>query len=222
MREQGRMCNVRAMAPRITSEHYGSNAGVGVREVDGLEIRFRIPITDRPEGDVYRYVSLDPQQPEVEVPRNFETTIIDAARGRAYELAVEVDDDGAVGVVGFAMDTAEGSAPVRTAGEFCEVPFNQLLRESLAAVALRPDGLQWRSGLTRKDIDALRRPRGGRARIDDERLTRVAELHREATEAGEATSKHVARALQVTPENARRLILLARDRGFLPRAGKGV
>ena len=217
------MCNVRAMAPRITYEHYGTKAGVGVREVDGLEIRFRIPIAERPEGDVYRYVSLDPQQPEVEVPRSFETTIIDSARGRAYELAVEVDDEGAVGVVGFAMDTAEGSAPVRTAGEFCEIPFNQLLRESLAAVALRnPDGLQWRSGLTRKDIDALRRPRGGRgAPIDDGRLTRVAELHHEATEAGEATSKHVARALKVTPQNARRLIMLARQRGFLPPAGEG-
>jgi len=220
------------MDPRNHEEGDPSATGFdGVKEVDGLEIRWRLPLEKNgsvhfvylPGGkrspdwpaDGVNGLPLEPPG----VPSRFDATVIDRQAGRRYYLSVAVDDDGA-GLVGFAMDTAEGTDPVRTAAAFQEIPFRRLLDESVAAVTrVEGEDLRWRTGMvSRDDVVATRRPRGGRAVVDDERLERVAELHREATAAGDATSKHIARKLGVGPANARRLIMLARRRGFLPPA----
>lgn len=219
--------------------------------VDGLEIRWRIPWTGDWMGEPsYELVHVprageklkggfsvgvypfDPSAPP-SIPKSFETTIIDRAKGRGYKFSFEADDDGPA-IVGFAMDTMEGFDAIRSATEFGKIPFLRLVDESLAAVASEvdlseanhlgghPGGVRWRSGtLTRRDIEAARRPKGGRgAKITRERLEQVADMHRAATEAGDATSKYIARELKVTPENARRLIMMARKAGLIAPAGE--
>lgn len=216
------MCNVRAMTPRITFESYEE----GVREVDGLEIRWRWP---QSLEEPFKLINVGtettfPATGQPIIPTRFETTIIDRTKGRRYQLSIEVDDSGPA-VIGFGMDTAEGFEAIRTAADFKAIPFRQLLDESVAAITraatLDDDGaLVWRTGVvTRGDVAAGRRPRGGRAVTDEERLEQAAEIYLAAKKAGEATSKRVARELQVRPENARRLIMLARKRGLLPPAG---
>ncbi len=215
----------------------------GIYKVDGLEIHWRIPVqgsTDKhtdmvlvgsgpvdrkalaaraggAEGDGAYGIFHPELDGRVLAPSAFQTTIIDQDNGRGYRLSIEVIDEVPC-IVSFQMDTAPGFSPLRSADEFRKIPFRRLVNESVNAVAIvhgAPTGdfVQWRRGLlTQQDIERARRPRGGRAVHD---LTRVAELYREAAEAGDATSKHIARELGVSPENARRLIARARQKGLL-------
>lgn len=229
-RERCRVCNVRGVTPKITHRE-------GSRSVDGFEIEWRYevapgaePLTELLTSGI-DIISLNSATRRIRVPRKFEATIIDLAHGRGYWLLIEVDSDGVPGVVAFSvdtMDTKEGSNALRTADDFKRIPFRRLMDEAVAAVAGSLSSLTggwavWKAGnLGRQDIQATRRPRGGRgAPIDKDRLAHVAELHRQATEAGEATSKYIAREMKVKPDNARRLVMLARRAGFLPPAGEG-
>lgn len=227
VREQERVCNVGRVRPQITLQE-------GSRTVGGLEIEWRYQVTAGADGEVdwtdatASVQGLNPSAPSIRVPKKFETTIIDLAHGRGYWLVIEIDSDGLPTVVGFTVDTIEGSEGFRTYNDFKRIPFRRLLDESVAAVALPVAtrlGEGWlvfkAGGLARKDVEAARRPRGGRGvPIDNERLALVADLHRCATEAGDATSKYIAREMKVTAANARQLIHQARRKGFIPPAGE--
>jgi len=226
MRERQRVCNVGRVPPQITLQE-------GTRTAGDLEIEWRYEVTAGADGEMDWVGStalvrgLNSSAPPIRVPKKFETTIIDLAHGRGYWLVIEIESDGVPTVVGFTVDTMEGSEAFRTCNDFKRIPFRRLLDESVAAVALpvatrlHQGWLVFKAGgLARRDVEAARRPRGGRGvPIDDERLALVADLHRRASDAGDATSKYIAREMKVTAANARQLIHQARKKGFIPPPG---
>ena len=67
--------------------------------------------------------------------------------------------------------------------------------------------------------DSTRRPAaGGRPRISDEKLKKVAEIHSRAKRLGDrAPDKAVSRHFRINPVRGRRWVMYARDRDFLPK-----
>jgi hypothetical protein len=150
-------------------------------------------------------------------------------RGESVEVRFVVSEDG-VRVVSFAVHDPYGAG--LSAARLRKVKVGAAIRLAFedAAHPLTVDGggMAPASGFFGVDqremdrlVDGTRRRRGRPPSTDDGEYRRAADLYRQAKAAGQPTTKAVAAGLGswVSEETARKRIMGARTRGYLPPAG---
>jgi hypothetical protein len=162
------------------------------------------------------------------LPAHFWATIDAVGALPAVTLEIEVDVGGPPRCRSLTVTAPDGTEV--TSEMVRSVPVRRLVRDAAAGALekfeLNPDGTPRPAPMTGDDVFAFRTRLDGRrepgqvaTRSDDELLTRVATIYRDAPR---APTQAVASALQYSRAHAGRLVMQARDRGFLGPARRGV
>lgn len=168
-----------------------------------------------------------PGAPGFAVPRQFSAWVADADRGLLIGLSIEVNERASI------VDLAVQGAPV-TPSELRDLPWGAYLDVALGKVMMRaervpgpnPHTLVTPLSGSQEVAAALSAHKGyrrnrGRRPVDADRLRRVADLYRAATEQEIPTGDYIASAEGVSPGTARSLVARARAAGLLPPASRG-